>query len=495
MARVLKYPPMPRRAKKSAADAHSPAGLRQIPSLDAILNRPSISTLAREVPRSLIAQIGRETLASLRSQLGAPSRKNSAMVPTLEQIEAEIVAAVHRATSPSLRAVINATGVILHTNLGRAPLADSIAERIRETASRYSNLEYDLRSGTRGKRDVHTSNLLSRLAGAESAIVVNNNAAAVYLVLAALARGGEAIVSRGELIEIGDGFRIPDIMAESGAILREVGTTNRTRLADYQRALTERTRLILRVHRSNFRVVGFAAHPSLKELAALAAKANVPLYEDLGSGCLVDLRAHGIDEPVVRESFDAGVNIVSFSADKLLGGPQAGIIAGSAEMIARIRRHPMFRALRVDKLTIAALEASLGEHLRAPESRCGVPAIRMIMESAESVKRRCDDLIGVVRSLLPARAEPSADLKLETIKSVAVVGGGSTPGQSIASYAVALKSSRYTAVEIEAKLRGGAKGIPIIARVEKNQVLLDLRTVFPDQERALADSLAGIFGS
>ena len=275
------------------------------------------------------------------------------------RIETRIVNHVEALLAPSLVRVINATGVILHTNLGRAPLSAAAAAEIAVSATRYSNLEYDISSGERGKRDVHTARLLAQLVGAESAIVVNNNAAAVFLVLNTLAKGAEVIVSRGELIEIGDGFRIPDIMAESGAVLREVGTTNRTRIRDYERACNERTRLLLRVHPSNFRITGFTERPTLDELTALGRRLQVPVYEDLGSGCLADLAANGINEPVARASCDAGVEVVSFSGDKLLGGPQAGVIAGKREIVERIRRNPLFRALRVDKLTIAALEVTL----------------------------------------------------------------------------------------------------------------------------------------
>jgi L-seryl-tRNA(Ser) seleniumtransferase len=437
----------------------------------------------------LVVEIGREVLAATRHELSNGSAKREVSADAGE-LETKIISEVERLLSPSLRPVINATGVILHTNLGRAPLAPSVVERIRETATQFSNLEYDLDSGTRGKRDAHTSQLIARLSGAESAIMVNNNAAAVYLVLAALARGGEAIVSRGELIEIGDGFRIPDIMAESGATLREVGTTNRTRVSDYERALNERTRLILRVHRSNFRVVGFAAQPSLRELADLCRRAGVPLYEDLGSGCLVDLSAFGIEEPVVRESFVAGVQIVSFSGDKLLGGPQSGIIAGSTDLIARIRKHPMFRALRVDKLTTAALEASLLEYMRAPHSQSAVPALRMICTSLAEITNRCDQVVRALRASLDQRSAHWKQTVVDSVEVTSVLGGGSTPGQSLASRAIAIRSSVHSAAELEERLREGPKGIPVIARVEKDRVLLDLRTVFPDQQSLLIESVA-----
>src|SRR5690242_17916943 len=338
---------MESRAKQALSPDQSEL-LRQIPSVDELLGQPRLASLTGRVDRVLLVEVTRAVLAELRSRIAGDLHPSGVAELTLlsepAALEQHISDLVERMLAHSLQPVINATGVILHTNLGRAPLHAGVAEEFRNTVTRYSNLEYDLESGSRGKRDVHTSRLLERLTGAEAAIVVNNCAAAVLLVLAALAKGGEVIVSRGELMEIGDGFRIPEIMAESGAILREVGTTNRTRLADYENAINEKTRLLLRVHPSNFRVTGFTDKPSLEELVALSQRTGIPLVEDLGSGCLLDLTEHGITEPTVRQSLEAGVGIVTFSGDKLLGGPQAGIIAGKRDLIARVRRHPLFRA-------------------------------------------------------------------------------------------------------------------------------------------------------
>jgi len=347
---------------------------------------------------------------------------------------------------------------------------------------RYSNLEYDVETGDRGKRDVHTARLLAQLVGAEAAIVVNNNAAAVFLVLNTLAKGAEVIVSRGELIEIGDGFRIPDIMSESGAVLREVGTTNRTRIRDYERAFNERTRLLLRVHPSNFRITGFTERPSLDEIAALGRRLQVPVYEDLGSGCLADLSANGINEPVARASCEAGVSIVSFSGDKLLGGPQAGIIAGKREFIERIRRNPLFRALRVDKLTIAALEITLNAYLRGALDE--IPALRMIRLSADDIARRAEGLANKLRAgLANTRAT------IETRPGFSVVGGGSTPDQQLPTHLISLSSPLHSATALENRLRKPASGSPVIARIEDDCVTLDLRTVFPDEDAALAAAI------
>jgi L-seryl-tRNA(Ser) seleniumtransferase len=371
----------------------------------------------------------------------------------------------------------------LHTNLGRAPLSGATAEEIRRTATSYSNLEYDLEEGARGKRDVHVAEMLQRLTGAEAAIVVNNCAAAVLLVLAALARGGEVLVSRGELIEIGDGFRIPEIMAQSGAVLREIGTTNRTRIADYESAINENTRLLLRVHPSNFTITGFAEKPSLDELASLAERTGLPLVEDLGSGCLVDLTAAGITEPTVRQSVDAGVSIVMFSGDKLLGGPQAGIIAGKKELVGRVRRHPLFRALRVDKLTTAALAATLGAYLRGAVDE--IPALRMIRMSAQEIKRRAENFL---RELTPEL--PLGEVELEIADGSSLVGGGSTPAQSLPTKIIRIASARYSAAELEQRLRKAPAGISVIARLEDDRLVIDMRTVFPEQEPLLLKTVA-----
>jgi L-seryl-tRNA(Ser) seleniumtransferase len=372
--------------------------------------------------------------------------------------------------------------VILHTNLGRAPLADAVVEELRLAATQYSNLEYDLEAGARGKRDVHVSNLLERLTGAESAIVVNNCAAGVLLVLAALAKGGEVIVSRGELIEIGDGFRIPEIMAESGAILREVGTTNRTRVSDYENALNVNSRLLLRVHPSNFTMSGFAEKPSLQELAELSHRTGLPLIEDLGSGCVVDLSASGITEPVVRQSIESGVAVVIFSGDKLLGGPQAGIIAGRRDVITRIRRHPLFRALRVDKLTTAALATTLGAYLRGAFDE--IPTLRMIRLAPEQIARRAASFVAALAADVPA-----GEVEIEVTDGVSLVGGGSTPAQSLPTKVIRIASVRYSAFKIEQRLRRAPAGISVIARVEEDRLMLDLRTVFPEQEALLHKTL------
>jgi L-seryl-tRNA(Ser) seleniumtransferase len=320
------------------------------------------------------------------------------------------------------------------------------------------------------------------LTGAEAAIVVNNCAAAVLVTLAALARGGEVIVSRGELIEIGDGFRIPEIMEQSGAQLREVGTTNRTRIADYDRAIGEKTRALLRVHPSNFTVSGFTEKPEVAELIALGERRGLPVIEDLGSGCLVDLSAAGITEPTARESLAAGFSLVLFSGDKLLGGPQAGIIAGKKELVAKVRRHPLFRALRVDKLTIAAMEATLRAYLRAAWDE--IPSQRMIRLTAEDIRKRSSKFADSLRARLDAQAA-----QFEIVAGHSLVGGGSTPAQSLPTHLVSVSSTRFSASQLESRLRAGPAGVPVIARIEEDRLILDLRTVFPEQESALGEAV------
>ena len=471
------------KTKKSGEIA---ARLREIPSVDQVLSRPRLVALAESAGRAVVTQVARGVLGEIRSRLihGADSVSGT-LETTGEEIEARVVADVESLLAPSLRRVINATGVVLHTNLGRAPLAASAVAAIAESAPRYSNLEYDVESGQRGKRDVHTARLLAGLAGAESAIVVNNNAAAVFLVLNTLAKGAEVVVSRGELIEIGDGFRIPDIMAESGAVLREVGTTNRTRIRDYERAINKSTRLLLRVHPSNFRVTGFTERPSLEELVALGRRKRIPVFEDLGSGCLADLASAGIAEPVVRASCRAGATIVSFSGDKLLGGPQAGIIAGKKEIVARIRRNPLFRALRVDKLTIAALEATLGAYFRGALD--DIPALRMIRMPVAEIARRAEAFAERLRVALPSDAE------IKVTAGFSVIGGGSTPDQKLPTHLISIKSRSRSAASIEERLRKPSSGAPVIARIAGDRLILDLRTVFTDEEAALASALAQAF--
>lgn len=466
---------------KRGPSADQTALLRKLPSVDELLLRPRIAALRSILERSYTVEIVRQVLAEVRSQIGAGNIEEV----NNERIEELIVKAVEAEMAPSLRPVINASGVILHTNLGRAPLTGAVIEEFRRTATQYSNLEYDVAAGERGKRDVHLTRLITRLTGAEAAIVVNNCAAAVLLSLAALARGGEVIVSRGELIEIGDGFRIPEIMEQSGAILREVGTTNRTRIGDYENAINEKTRGLLRVHPSNFTVSGFTEKPEVSELIALGARRGLPVIEDLGSGCLVDLSEAGISEPTVRQSVEAGFSLVLFSGDKLLGGPQAGIIAGKKDLVAKARRHPLFRALRVDKLTIAAMEATLRAYLKAAWE--GIPSQQMIRASVAELATRTARF---AESLLPRMSEREASF--EIVDGSSLVGGGSTPSQSLPTKLLRITSKHHSATQLEARLRAAPMGIPVIARIEDDRLVIDLRTVFPEQEKSLIEALLAV---
>src|SRR5947199_5596391 len=472
---------MDARAKRAVSNEQAEL-LRQIPSVDELLLQPRLAALSNRVDRGVVVEVARAVLADLRARIAGDSNW-SAMALGPGSVEELIAAAVERILSRSLQPVINATGVILHTNLGRAPLPEAAVEELRRTATQYSNLEYDLEAGARGKRDVHTAELLTRLTGGEAAIVVNNCAAAVQVTLAALARGGEVIVSRGELIEIVDGFRIPEIMEQSGAILREVGTTNRTHLADYENAISEKTRVLLRVHPSNFKVTGFTDKPSIEELVALGQRSGLPLVEDLGSGCLVDLSEFGVCEPTVKQSVDAGVSVVMFSGDKLLGGPQAGLIAGKKDLVTRVRRYPLFRALRVDKLTIAALEATLGAYLRAAWDE--IPGLRMIRATSQELKHRAENFVRELRPELPLD-----EVEIEIADGSSLVGGGSTPSQSLPSKMIRIASARYSAAKLEQRLRCAPAGVSVIARVEDDRLILDLRTVFPEQEPVLVKTLA-----
>jgi L-seryl-tRNA(Ser) seleniumtransferase len=389
---------------------------------------------------------------------------------------------------PSLRRVINATGIIVHTNLGRSVLSRTAAAAVAEAATGYSTLEYDVQSGERGSRHVHVESLLCRLTGAEAAMAVNNNAAAVMLAIAALARGRDAIVSRGQLVEIGGSFRIPDIMAESGARMVEVGTTNKTHLADYERALSDSTGLLLKVHSSNFRVVGFTEEVPLAELVELGSRHGVPVMEDQGSGVLFDLRPFGLPfEPTVAQSIDAGVSVVTASGDKLLGGPQAGIIVGTAEVIARLKAHPMARAVRLDKLQLAALEATLRASLDETRALAEIPTLRMLTEPVGAVRARAESLADRVRG-----ATNGADVAVAD--EIARAGGGALPLADIPTVVVAVAPSTMSAGELEARLR--CDGDPVVvARVKDGRVLIDPRTLLSSaEEDVVVARLAGILG-
>jgi len=459
---------------------------RKLPSVDEVLRDPSLRDIEETYGRESVAEAARIVLSRLRQEISSALLNEKSLELALSGLSGAIENQLRRESSFSLRPVLNATGVLLHTNLGRAPLSDSAIDHIRESATRYSNLEFDLADGSRGKRDVHVDRLFRRLlasgktGGDISTVVVNNNAAAVLLVLNTLAEGGEVIVSRGELVEIGGSFRIPDVMAKSGAILREVGTTNRTRVSDYEKAITDKTRLLLRVHRSNFEITGFTEQPSMEELVALARQRGIPLLEDLGSGALFDRRSVGIDgEPAVLDSLHAGVDIVTYSGDKLLGGPQAGLISGRPEFVARIRANSLFRALRVDKLTYAALEATLLAYVRQDHN--AIPALRMMRLAKQEIEARAKTLAADITA---------AGIRAELLDGDSLLGGGAAPSTVLPTRLLAITYAELSAQEVAARLR--ACDPPIIARIEEGRILLDLRTVFPEQDATLAAALRRI---
>ncbi len=468
---------------------------RKLPSVDEVLRAAQVRSLLAHDGAAAVADAARAVLARLRHEIAAGYLDSAGVDLAVTGIAVAVERQLRQSLAHSLRPVINATGVILHTNLGRAPMSASALAHVGETAAGYSNLEFDLETGERGKRDVHVERLFRKLldeAGESpvspwsgedgrrgiSTIVVNNNAAAVLLALNTLADGGEVIVSRGELVEIGGSFRIPDVMNKSNALLREVGTTNRTRVSDYANAITEKTRLILRVHRSNFEITGFTEQPALGELVRLAEERQIPLLEDLGSGALFDLSLVGIEhEPGVLDSLRAGVGVVASSGDKLLGGPQAGILSGRSDLIARMRANSLFRALRVDKLTYAALEATLLAYVKRDYD--AVPTLRMMQLPKNDIGKRAEALAGKIRSNM---------VLAEVTDGESLIGGGAAPTAVLPTRLLAIACHGLSADELVARLR--ASDPPVVVRVEDGRVLLDLRTVFPEQDQLLADVIS-----
>jgi len=457
--------------------------------VDEVLRSSSLTGALRREGRAATSDAVRTVLERLRREITAGGLDEIVIQIAVEGIPEAVERELRRSLDYSLRRVINATGVILHTNLGRAPLSQETIEHLSEIATGYSNLEFDLVTGERGRRDVHVQRLLDLLLAdhhyedtensTPEAIVVNNCAAAVLLALNALAEGGDVIVSRGELVEIGGSFRVPDVMAKSGARLREVGTTNRTRLSDYERAITENTRLLLRVHRSNFAMIGFTEQPASQELVELGRSRGIPVMEDLGNGLLVDLASAGVQgEYGLHESLRAGVDVVCVSGDKLLGGPQAGVVAGRRELIKRIRANPLFRALRVDKLTYAALESTLLAYVKRDYS--AIPALRMIYTPRSEIRSRAQSFVARLSSIPGVHAEIAEGKSL--------IGGGTAPTATLPTFLVALTSDHHTSEQLLSRLRSQLP--PLIARIEDDRLVLDLRTVFTEDDNATAAALA-----
>ena len=449
--------------------------LRAIPKVDELLRRPELSAL--EMPASALREAVRAELSALREAVLSGEKKE---LPDAGEICASIRARAEEAELPSLRGVINATGVVLHTNLGRACLSERAVRAVEDVARGYSTLEYDVAGGCRGSRHSHVEDLLCRLTGAESAMVVNNNAAAVLLILSEIGCGGEVVASRGELVEIGGSFRIPEIMMQCGCTLREVGATNKTHLRDYERAIGAETRALLKVHTSNFRIVGFSESVPLEDMVALGAKYSLPVIQDIGSGSLVDLEQFGIhDEPTVQKSIRAGVDVVSFSGDKLLGGPQAGVVIGKKEYIDRFKHHPLARAMRVDKMTLAALNATLHAYLDGAEAVREIPTLAMLSAGEEALREK---------ALRLQQALAGAEVASQLVKTGDAVGGGSAPAQELPGWAVALDPGKHSVDELEERLRMRAK--PIVARIHRGQYLLCVRTIDEKDFAGLAAAAA-----
>jgi len=450
--------------------------LRKLPKVDALLQVPALAGAAREYGERTVTEAVREELGELRREILAGTRE---ALPEAEALCTAVVRRAQRASQPAFRNVINGTGIILHTNLGRACLSEKAARAAADAARGYSNLEYDLEAGKRGSRYSHVEGILCRLTGAESALVVNNNAAAVLLILSALTKGGEVVVSRGELVEIGGSFRVPEIMESCGAQLKEVGATNKTHLGDYERAINQNTRALMKVHTSNYRIIGFSETPERAELVQLGHSHGLPVLEDLGSGSLIDLRPFGIhDEPTVPDSIRAGVDVVSFSGDKLLGGPQAGIILGKKQYLDVLKKHPLNRALRVDKMTLAALEATLRSYeAGTPEE---IPVAAMLGAKPEALRNKAEALLALLTE---------AGVAAQIVPTHGQVGGGSVPMQALPSFAVALTGDVNA---LEAALRAGLH--PIVGRIHEGRYLLDVRTLreedFPIIVGAIREAMA-----
>jgi L-seryl-tRNA(Ser) seleniumtransferase len=461
----------------------SEKALRLLPSIDQLLRHEAVQTIIDDAGRDHVRDRLREVLAGIRAELIPPPASPPGYLQSgllVEEIVRRLANSFDKRDRLRTQRVINATGVVLHTNLGRAPLSPAALDAIREVAGGYCNLEYELENGRRGKRGTGLEAMLRDLVGAENAAIVNNCAAAVLLTLNALAEGGEVIISRGELVEIGGSFRIPDVISKSGARIREVGTTNRTRLSDYEQAINDQTKVILRAHPSNYRIVGFTEKPSLDELAGLARAHHLPFFEDLGSGALVDLHGLGIEgEPTVAASLAAGVSVVAFSGDKLLGGPQCGIILGQPEHIKRIKSNPLMRALRVDKLTYAALEATIAAYLRGTATR-EIPALAALHATAGEIGERVESFIRRAAPVVP-------HLGLTAINGASVVGGGSAPDSQLPTRLIAVTSPHQGPAELETRLRHHAP--PIITRVTDDRLTIDLRTVHPSEEPVIIAAL------
>lgn len=459
--------------------------LREIPSVDEVLKSPLCQEWLKTHPRSLVLKAIRDILRLKRESILAGANPAASRVLSFDTIFSEIENTLNDLSSFKLRPLINATGIIIHTNLGRSILDEVVIRNMEGIAKRYSNLEYDIEKGERGKRHAHLEEILRTLTDSESSVIVNNNAAAVLLVLNSMAQEKEVIISRGELIEIGGSFRIPEVMERSGAVLREVGTTNKTHLRDYEGAINERTALLLKVHTSNYRVLGFASDVSLQDMVFLGQKRGIPVMNDLGSGCIIDLKKYGIyGEPTVKEVLKSGVDIVTFSGDKLLGGPQAGIILGKAVYIDRIRKNPLARAVRIDKLSLSAMEVTLREYLDEERAVKKIPTLRMLTQPLKDIAKRAKKIERLLKNV-------NALFKVKVMQDSSQAGGGSLPLLNLPTFVVALspavQGSQFSVNDFEERLRKGER--PVIARIKDDALLLDARTIQDGEIKELVDSV------
>jgi len=457
--------------------------LSNLPSVDEVLKSPEGMGWLSRFKRRIVLQAVRDIISAQRKNIIEGLSEGIEQEPLFQEIDERI----KELSSYSLVPVINATGVVIHTNLGRAALSEKILNNVLMVGRGFSNLEYDLKTGKRGQRNSHIKRLLRQITCAEDALIVNNNAAAVFLCLNTLAKGKEVIVSRSELVEIGGSFRIPDVMSASNAVLREVGTTNKTHLYDYTAAINEATALILKVHQSNYRIIGFTDDVKIEELAALGKKYDIPVMYDLGSGCLIDLKPYGLrDEPSVQEILKAGVDVISFSGDKLLGGPQGGVIIGKKKLIERIQKNPLARAVRTDKLTIAAFEATLMEYMDVETAKKEIPVLNMLLQPPEEIRTRAKKIAAGLRRIVK-------DAEIDVVEDTSQAGGGSLPGAEFTTFAVSIRSQGISVNDLEARLRQSSP--PVIARIKGNSLILDARTIRKDEitgaVKATAAALSG----
>jgi len=458
---------------------------RKIPKVDSILENEKIKRLLEKTSRELVLDCVREATEDLRKLINDKPDNEDEINHEINNLIGKIALMVDRLTNYNMKKVINATGTILHTNLGRAPISKEAAERARNIVTGYSNLEFDLEQGKRGSRYSHFEKIIAKITGAEAALAVNNNAAAVLLILSAIAKDKEVIVSRGELVEIGGSFRVPDVMKQSGGILVEVGTTNKTHLHDYEERITPDTAALLKVHTSNYKIVGFTESVSIEELSALGKKFNIPVIEDIGSGVLTDLSSYGLTyEPTVQNSIKAGIDIICFSGDKLLGGPQAGIIAGKKYYIDKIKKHPLNRALRIDKFTAAVLESVFHEYLEEEKAMENIPVLKMINMNIEDIKQSAEKLSKKLKDF-------SEFLDIGIDECLSQIGGGALPLERMKSYAVSLKPKTMTCTSFERELRN--IDVPVIGRVLNDTFYIDLRTVLEGEDQLIYDGIKNLF--